>query len=118
MGDEIDPDQKDVAIDPAKITRNILADKPRVTRFGISWDGVEETKQDAQLEPQQQQQDNDDDEEEEEKEEEEEESEEEDDDEGSVDLEETEEADRNTGDKKMDTDPTGNETDQDIDMID
>ena len=30
-------------LDPARITRNILSDKPRVTRFPISWDAVDET---------------------------------------------------------------------------
>merc|ERR1712157_300403 len=31
-------------IDPAKINRNILSDKPRVTRFNIAWDGDQDNK--------------------------------------------------------------------------
>jgi len=122
----IDPKDDKVTIVPQKIMRNILADKPRVTRFGIAWDGQEETKQNDD-EPQYEEDDDDDEEDEEEecpenddgKEE-----EDEEDEEGSVDLEEeedleeTEEADRR-GQKAKGSNlksADGNETDQDIDM--
>merc|ERR1711933_360907 len=46
--EEIDPKSNKMNIIPQKITRNILADKPRVTRFAIAWDGEEESKQNEQ----------------------------------------------------------------------
>jgi len=121
----IDPNDDKVTIVPQKIMRNILADKPRVTRFGIAWDGQEETKQNDN-EPQYEEDDDDDDDEEEECPENDDGKEEEDeeDEEGSVDLEEeedleeTEEADR-MGQKLKGSNmksADGNETDQDVDI--
>merc|ERR1711972_198159 len=119
--EEIDPKSNKINIIPQKITRNILADKPRVTRFGIAWDGEEESKQNEQQTECQ------DDEMVEENEEEEEEEEEDDDDEDEEstgdeeeDLDATEEADRvgkksKNNIKMKDTKMgNGNETDQDI----
>jgi len=130
----IDPDDDSVTIVPSKIMRNILADKPRVTRFGIAWDGQEETKQNGNGQQYEEDDDEDDDDEDDDEEEdecpenedgkEEEDEDEEEDDEGSVDLEEEEdleataEADRmgqKSKDSKMKS-ADGNETDQDVDM--
>lgn len=124
----IDQNDDKVTIVPGKIMRNILADKPRVTRFGISWDD-EETKQDDDGRPQYDEEEEDEcleneDGKEEEEEDEDEEEEEESEDEGSVgldddeDLEATEEADRmgrQSKSRKMQS-ADGNETDQDVDM--
>jgi len=129
--EEIDPKDDKMTIVPSKITRNILADKPRVTRFGIAWDGEEETKENESGNVQQYEEEEDLDEEEDVEENGEDEDEDEgDDDEGSVDLEEdedleeTEEADRVGKDSEMKDSKVmksadhamGNETDQDIDM--
>merc|ERR1711933_477254 len=38
--EEIDENDENTKIEPNKIQRNILSDKPRVTRFNIAWDGV------------------------------------------------------------------------------
>jgi len=137
--EDIDSNDDKMTIDPQKITRNILADKPRVTRFGITWDGEEEEKENVHEpdEPQYEEADEEvGNEEDKEEEEEDEDEEDEEDEEGSVDLEgeedldETEEADR-VGQKSKDSKMkekgmrsgngntvtmTGNETDQDIDM--
>jgi len=128
--EEIDPKSNKMNIIPQKITRNILADKPRVTRFGIAWDGEEESKQNEQQTECQDDEMVEENEEEKEEEDEEEEEDDDDEDEESTgdeeeDLDATEEADRvgkkskNNIKMKKDTkmgNGNGNETDQDIDM--
>jgi len=133
--EELDPNDDKMTIVPQKITRNILADKPRVTRFGISWDGDEEKANadggrfGADDEPEDDQENEhkeDDEEEEDEEEEEEEDDDDDDDDDGSVDLEaaDLEESDRtNTAkngkrakQKALRSADTAENDDQDIDM--
>eukprot|EP01084_Bolivina_argentea_P071447 129892_1 len=113
----------DFVIDPNKIQRNILSDKPRVTRFNIPWDGEENTKEDAQHEDTKEDDDDLDDEsyveEEEEEDEEDEEDEEEDDDQPTEeDLVDTEQEDNNKANTNTNASNGNHEEDQDIDMID
>merc|ERR1712228_960270 len=37
--EQMDSNDENIEIEPDKIQRNILEDKPRVTRFNIAWDG-------------------------------------------------------------------------------
>ena len=119
-----DGQNENYEIDPQKITRNILADKPRVTRFNIKWDN-DDNKEDKenynqQNDPQNddEQKDNDDDteeyEDEDEEDEEEEEEEEEDGDElDEIDIiDEDEENNNNNNNDNNDDD----DEDEDIDM--
>merc|ERR1712154_267654 len=90
--EELDQNNENMVVEPNKIIRNILADKPRVTRFNIVWDDDKENDLN--------QNEDDDDEEEED----------EDDDDDEEDLADTESKDNNHRNK------SNQDEDQDIDM--
>jgi len=114
--EELDQNNENMVVEPNKIIRNILADKPRVTRFNIVWDDDKENDLNQNEENKQNENDEqyEDEEEEEEEEEDEddddEEEEDEDDDDDEEDLADTESKDNNHRNK------SNQDEDQDIDM--
>merc|ERR1712129_401294 len=103
--EQIDLEDASLVVDPEKIKRNILADKPRVTRFNIAWDNDADKKEAQPIDDAQQNGHIDEEDEElDEEDEDEEEEEESDDEDGEEDLCDTEDNDEDADGDTMNVD--------------
>merc|ERR1712013_496429 len=99
--EQIDLEDASLVVDPEKIKRNILADKPRVTRFNIAWDNDADRKdaqQNGHIDEEDEELDEDDEDEEED------EDDEDDDEDGEEDLCDTEDNDEDADGDTMNVD--------------